>query len=137
MFHCSLLYALVGCELGGDAEVFEVAMEEGEEELWEDVSTVELEVLLGSETLLRLEVDHAPNHTLWGGGGGGNPRGYRKGNMYMYNVCTQVHVHVVSKLRKLHTKHMVKVHVWIKITQVHVHCTCWVKLYTKRMVKGR
>jgi hypothetical protein len=62
--NCSLLYALVWCELGCDAEVFEVAMEEGVEELWEDVSPVELEVLLGSEPLLWLEVYHTANHTL-------------------------------------------------------------------------
>ena len=64
-FYCSLLYALVWCELGCDAEVFEVAMEKGVEELWEDVSPVELEVLLGSETLLWLKVDHTTNHALW------------------------------------------------------------------------
>lgn len=62
--NCLLLYALVGCELGCDAEVFEVAMEEGVEELREDISPVELEVLLGSEPLLRLKVDHTANHTL-------------------------------------------------------------------------
>ena len=60
----SLLYALVWCELGCDAEVFKVAMEEGVKELWEDVSPVELEVLLGSESLLWLKVDHTANHTL-------------------------------------------------------------------------
>jgi hypothetical protein len=58
------LYALVWCELGCDTEVFEVAMEERVEELWEDISPVELEVLLGCEPLLWLEVDHTPNHTL-------------------------------------------------------------------------
>ena len=58
------MYALVRCELGCDTEVFEVAMEKGVEELWENISPVELEVFLGSETLLRLKVDHTANHAL-------------------------------------------------------------------------
>ena len=41
-------------------------MEEGVEELGEDISPVELEILLGSETLLRLKVNHTVNHLLWG-----------------------------------------------------------------------
>ena len=41
-------------------------MEEGVEKLGEDNSPVELEVLLGSETLLRLKVNHTVSHLLWG-----------------------------------------------------------------------
>ena len=41
-------------------------MEEGVKELREDISPVELEVLLGSETLLRQKVNHIMNHLLWG-----------------------------------------------------------------------
>ena len=39
-------------------------MEEGVEELREDVSSVELKVLLGSETFLWLKLDHVTDHTL-------------------------------------------------------------------------
>ena len=41
-------------------------MEEEVEELGEDISPVELEVLLGSEVLLRLKVNHTVKHLLWG-----------------------------------------------------------------------
>ena len=46
--------------------MFEVAMEEGVEQLGEDISSVELEVLPDSEMLLRLKVNHTVNHLLWG-----------------------------------------------------------------------
>ena len=63
-FYCSLLYALVWSELGRNAEVFEVAMKEGVEELRKDVSPIELEILLGSKSLLGLKMDHTANHSL-------------------------------------------------------------------------
>ena len=59
------MYALVWSEFRRDTEVLEVAMEKRVEELGEDIFLVDMKVLVSREPLLRLQLDHVTNHSLW------------------------------------------------------------------------
>ena len=61
---CSLLDTLVRVKLRSDTKVLEVIMKEGVETLGKHVSPVQLEVLVSSKSLLRVQLDHVTYHPL-------------------------------------------------------------------------